>query len=233
MTEKAALFDITIPIYHRSKNLVRVLDSITSTSPWEKCFGVAVVTHEGDPCEPEVQAIVEGYPEWIIHWKSPSDCTTFAQKQNFAFARGYRPFVVCAADDVVFHKEWAKEALSTFLLTDAGVVGTNDLGNPNTRTGMFSTHPIVARWYAKEHPVEPGSPVFWNGYAHNCCDLELAARAKKLGRWAHNPKCIIEHFHHAWGKAEKDRTYDHGDASFSEDDKKWQARMRQFGWSLL
>lgn len=109
------------------------------------------------------------------------------------------------ADDLLFHPGWLDAAKS--LMGGFGVIGTNDLGNPEVLAGQHATHSLVSKAYAEIGSItDPGLPLH-EGYAHNWCDTEFVATARARGQFAPCLTAVVEHRHWAWNKAQMDETY--------------------------
>jgi hypothetical protein len=227
---RGTFFDIGIPLYKRHKNLPRLIQSIEDTLSWPSLAITHFIVQESDAEVREALDRYRGKNAFLRVLVVKDVCVTYAQKHNFAFRASRSPFYVCGADDVVFRKDWAAEAARHFISSGKGCLGTNDAANPHTATGIFSTHPMLTRWYGQAHPVSANEPVFFEGYRHNYVDMEFCARAKKLGEWTHEPKCVIEHRHPRWGTAQRDETYDVGTVTNDADAKIYHARAKTFGW---
>jgi hypothetical protein len=150
---------------------------------------------------------VDGAGYEVVPWEAGRG--DWARKINYGLTLTDEPFILCAADDLVFHPGWDKPLLQ--YLDHVGVVGTNDMANPLVKRGSHSTHPAVARWYVREYGTcdEPDKAVH-EGYWHNWCDNELVETAKARGMWQFCADSRVEHQHWVWGTAPKDATYERG-----------------------
>lgn len=112
--------------------------------------------------------------------------------------------------------------------TGAGVIGTNDLGNPRVLAGRHSTHPLVSRRYANEMGTLDGpGQVVAEVYDHQYCDDELVLTAQRRAEWAFAREAVVEHLHPFFGKAEMDATYDKAIAKTADDRATFMRRRRQ------
>ena len=144
---------------------------------------------------------------------------TYPEKINAALHRTDEPLIFTAADDLHFHPGWFPAALEQ-LDDGAGVVGTNDLGNPRVVAGEHSTHSLVTRAYAMDPGGAwdtPGS-ILHEGYRHLFCDDELVGVAQARGVYRHAAESVVEHLHPHHAKAESDATYALG-SKFVRDDR--------------
>lgn len=154
----------------------------------------------------------------------------YAKKINLAFTETNEPWLFCGADDLRFGDQWDVFALRVGEMTGAGVVGTQDLGNPLVKRGKTSTHPLVRREYiATQSGTFDGSgQIYSEEYDHQYIDLELAEVAKARGQWAFSKRSVVEHLHPNWGKAERDATYEKAFREVAKDRALFQRRMEQF-----
>lgn len=161
----------------------------------------------------------------VIDWQvGPGD---WARKINFAYRLSLEPWVFTGADDLCFHPGWADRALEIAEQTGAGVIGTNDLGNPRVTSGKHSTHSLVARAYADERGTVDGpGAVVSEVYAHNFVDDELVATARARGAYAFAADSRVEHLHPNWRKSRTDDVYAIGEATFHEDRIRFARRRR-------
>lgn len=153
----------------------------------------------------------------------------YARKINLAFAeQSEEPWIFQAADDLRFEPGWDVAAVALAEATGAGVIGTNDLGNPRVTSGQASTHSLIRRLYLEEFGGEHGvlGTVMHEGYWHNFCDEELVDLAGSRGRFRFARRSIVEHLHPHWKKAASDSTYVLGLLHFREDQVLYGRRRR-------
>jgi hypothetical protein len=50
----------------------------------------------------------------------------------------------------------------------------------------------------------------------------------KRNAWKHAPKCIIEHLHPAWGKANYDSIYQFGNSNWAHDEALYLSRLKLY-----
>lgn len=171
--------------------------------------------------------------------RAPGD---FARKTNLGLRETTEPWLFLGADDLRFHPGWDAAALrAAQARSGAGVIGTNDLGNPRVRRGLLSTHSLVRRSYVSERGASldgPGS-IYHEGYDHNFVDEELCALARRRGVFAFARNSIVEHLHPHWmhrgreRKAAMDSTYELGMAGFDRDRRLYVERSREIRRELL
>lgn len=152
----------------------------------------------------------------------------FARKINLAYEMTEEEWLFQAADDIRFSSGWDHEALKVAMRFRAGVVGTNDLGNPSVRKGSHSTHTLFSRKYITmfgSGTVDNSGKVFSELYDHQYCDTDFVQTAKHRKQWAFSKNSIVEHLHPHWGKAEMDTTYAKATRKTQEDMKLFLSRL--------
>lgn len=216
---------VVAPVLNRPGNAQRVADSLREAThvPYRLLF---VVTHGDDDELAAVRATGADY--LVVPWQPGRG--DYARKVNLGYSRGREPWLFQAADDLRFQSGWDDVALTVGERTGAGVVGTNDLGNPRVMSRQASTHSLIWRPYVEELGGEFGrvGTVLHPGYWHNFCDEELVDLARTRGRFVHAHRCYVEHLHPHWHKAETDATYRLGEARFRVDQQLFGARQRRW-----
>lgn len=156
----------------------------------------------------------------------------YAKKMNHGFFVTERPWVLLGAQDILFHPGWDIAALHCATQTGKRVIGTNDLGNPESlRKGTFSTHPLVARSYVEEHGTIDDDGLVSEVYDHNWVDRELAETAEYRREWHFCRASVVEHLHPHWGKGVDDETYRRGMRNFGRDRSTYFSRRPLWGQS--
>ena len=196
--------DITVlvPMLGRPHRVEPLLASLQTTAPDARVLFCL------SPHDPGVHKEVErlGKPYITVAWVSRGD---YARKINAGYRHTSTRYLFTGADDLLFHPGWWQAALGCLQQNPhAGVVGTNDLGNPRVLRGEHATHFLVTRDYADKHGAidQPGA-IFHEGYLHEYVDDELVCTAKRRGAWIFCEQSIVEHLHPDWGKAPTDRMY--------------------------
>jgi hypothetical protein len=131
----------------------------------------------------------------------------FARKVNYAVAATTHPYIFVCGDDVTFEPGWLAAARHTQAMTEAGVVGTNDLHNLRVLAGEHATHWLMTRVYTSLGTIDDPSRPLHEGYHHNFVDDELIGTAKHRGAWAYAADSHVEHHHPNYGGAPRDATY--------------------------
>ncbi len=201
----------------RPQAVAPLLASIEAATP--SPFRVLFVCTPGDTAVPAVTAA--GTDLLLVDFR-PGD---YARKINAGIGATTEPFIFTGASDLVFHAGWLEAALN-LVNKGAGVVGTNDLGNPRVLKGEHSTHSLLVRTYVEARGTIDGAGAMHEGYRHNFCDTEMVETAKARGAWRFAPDSIVEHRHPHWGTAEFDETYRLGQAGFVRDQMLYHRRRR-------
>lgn len=195
------MIDILVPL-GRPRHVKRVVANIRSATQvdhtilficsTEETDGIAAVRKEG------LEPLVEQFPSR----------GAYACKINAGYRATSNPWILCGADDLDFHILWDVAALKEGDRTGAGVVGTQDKGNPLVKVGKHATHPLVRRSYIAEHggTFDEGC-IYSEAYDHQFVDTELVQVAMLRGQWTFAHQSVIEHRHPHWGKADDDDVY--------------------------
>lgn len=201
------IVSILVPVLGRPHRVRPLVESIRAATP--QPHEILFLADPGDRPTQDAVALVGG-----CRLLSPGG--SYAHKINAGVRATDTPFVLLAADDLVFHPGWLDAAIA--LMSDqVGVVGTQDLGNRRVIAGEHATHSLVARWYAQLGSIDDPTVLLHEGYGHNFVDDELVATAKKRGAWAFAHDSVVEHHHPNWGKAQPDEIYAKGQAMFRRD----------------
>lgn len=223
---------ILAPVLGRPQNAKPLVDSIHENSSLRVTgvfpeIEIIFLCTPGD--EEQIKACLQTDVNiHIVDWEAgPGD---WARKINRGFQISRGDFCLLGADDLRFHPNWDAEVLAVAEATNAGVIGTNDLGNATVMRGLHSTHPLVRRSYVEEEGTidEPGKCVH-EGYHHQWVDNELIETAKMRGRWAFAKESRVEHLHPFWKKGKMDATYEKALSTSKEDHALF--RERRLLWS--
>lgn len=192
---------VLIPTLGRPANVQRVIDDLEPTVRRDLIDPIFIVeAHDTDTMD-AIEAIQRTY---IINRRSPS----YAGAINTAVEMTTHDYLFIGADDLHFHDGWADPLLD--LAQRYGLVGTNDLHNPEVLAGEHATHYLVTRAYANLGTIDGHEPLLHEGYTHNYCDTEAIVTAKHRGQFRPCLDSVVEHLHWAWGLAGIDDTYNKG-----------------------
>jgi glycosyltransferase involved in cell wall biosynthesis len=228
-------FNITviIPVLNRPKNVETFINSFVKNTDTSRADLLFVTSAS---CQEEIQEInkftgnitVAIAPDDVISWGKRINWGINYSNTHHHFSTP-APWILCCADDVVFHPNWFEEAEKASVNFD-GIIGTNDLGHPATIGGWHTTHPIVSRNYVMtQGTMDEVGKFCHEEYFHNYVDVEMVHTAMKRGAWKHVPQCIIEHIHPAWNKALWDDVYEKGQEKMPLDRDLWTLRKQKFG----
>jgi glycosyltransferase involved in cell wall biosynthesis len=214
---------VLVPVLNRPNNLSTLINSFNSNTP-SNMVDMLFIT--SDDCIDEIEAIKK-YNGPIKILIAPKEILSWGKRINYGIINTTSPWLLCGADDLKFHSNWfeeTEEVAKDFI----GVIGTNDLGNPRTITGIHSTHPIVSRKYIMEQGTIDGQlgKLCCEMYRHNYTDDELVLTAKKRNAWKHVSSIKIEHLHPAWNKANWDSIYQVGNDYWNHDQQLFESRKR-------
>lgn len=153
----------------------------------------------------------------------------FAKKTNLAYQESSEDWVFCGATDLRFRPGWLENAIQVGDRSNAGVVGTQDMGNALVKRGRHATHPLVRRTYIEVYggTFDSTGHIYSEEYDHQYVDLEFVETAKLRGQWAFAKKAFVEHMHPNWSKGEWDPTYEKAFREAREDRALYVQRVRQ------
>lgn len=204
---------IAIPILHRAHRVRPVVESCVAATPYPAASPgldiVFAVTPGDDAVFAAVEAVSAEYPGYVHHYLTvpwPADGRgDYARKINAIWRATDRAWLFMGADDLEFRPGWIEAAMSAAGPdcppgVTPGVIGTNDLGNPRVLAGVHSTHSIINRDWARQHPVPGGrSPqVLCEEYWHEGVDDELVGWATSHHSMIFAPGCVVRHRHPNW-----------------------------------
>ncbi len=219
---------VLVPVLSRPQNAQKLVDSLVRSRADAR---IVFLCTPGDTKQIKASKAT-GAETIITNWAA--DRGDWAKKINLGARETDEEWVLLAADDVGFHRNWDTQAIRVGTQLNALVVGTNDQGNPAVIAGRLATHALVHRSYITDHGVIDGKGlVVHEGYWHNCVDLELTETAKARGLFAHAKFSVVEHLHPAFKKAPIDATYAKGmnHQHFRQDLRLLQARRKM--WQAL
>jgi glycosyltransferase involved in cell wall biosynthesis len=157
----------------------------------------------------------------------PSSGPSFATKINDGYRNTDEPWLFLVGDDVAFHPGWLDHAQFAGKITEASVIGTNDLGNPRVMRGEHATHMLIRRKYVDEQGASWDGPgvVCHVGYRHWFVDDELVHAAKERNVWSMALASKVEHLHPLFKKGQSDETYRIGQLYADKDRKTFAKRL--------
>ena len=212
---------VVVPVLNRPHRAQPLVDSLRSTTDTPLVF----VCSKGD--RRQIRAC-RATGERVIVTTWVADRGDFAKKTNLAFRETSEPWVFCGADDLRFTPGWLEAAVRAGDLSGAGVVGTQDNGNPLVKRGKHATHVLVRRSYIQEWggTFDDTGEIFCEEDDHQFVDTELVQTAMLRRQWAFANDSVVEHLHPSWGKGATDTTYEKALRRTNEDSILFQRRMR-------
>ncbi len=217
------LIAVVVPVLRRPHRVAPLVESFRAATH-EQDARIYFVAQSSDLAEVEAIRAVGLEPLLV----SDGD-QSWSRKINRGYERTSEPWLLLGADDLRFHSGWIDKVRSQ-LSTCPGVIGTNDLGSPDTASGTRSTHPLVRRLYAKIcGTLDERDKIVHEGYHHNFPDTELVMTARCRGLYAHNAACVVEHLHPLWGKGVQDDVYKLGMSRWHADQALFVQRCNRFG----
>jgi hypothetical protein len=219
------LIAVIVPVLNRPQRVRPLVDSFRAATS-EADARLYFVVQASDKAELAAIMEIGGMDILVVTDIDRS----WAKKINRGYERTREPWLLLGADDLAFREGWV-DVVRERLRVHPGVLGTNDLGNPNTISGSTSTHPLVRRLYADIcGTVDARHAVLHEGYDHNYPDTELVETAKRRGLYLHAHDCVVEHLHPAWNKGTTDTTYLLGARRVREDSALFVSRGKQHGF---
>lgn len=226
------MIDIFVPVLGRpyaAEPLVQsVIDATVDTS-----FRITFICSKDD--DEEIEACMRTGEDVIVMSMS-AGASDYPKKMNAAFRDTEQEWILLAADDLEFQRNWDSLALHVAEKTEASVVATNDMANAQVRSGRFGTHCLVRRSYVIERGASADGPgiLVHEGYDHNFCDRELCAVAQSRGVYAFAAQSVIHHRHpHFDRRQPMDDTYRKGLARFHDDQRLFYSRSKLWGYAGL
>lgn len=190
---------VLIPTLNRPHRIAEVVKNLKETAPQAKPY---FIIEEHDTATAEAIAAKDAVK--IVNKRAAS----YAGAINTAIKETKEPYLFIGGDDVVFHEGWLEPLLE--LAKDFGLVGTNDLHNPDVLNSIHATHYLVTREYAELGSIDNPDEFLFEGYIHNWTDTEAVATALYRGQWTPCLESKVEHIHWVWGLGNIDPTYEKG-----------------------
>ena len=218
--------DILIPMLGRPEQIEPLSLSVLKTQEDGLTYNLVFIASESDT---EVVDTLHRSGEDFIVLPGEPEPGDYARKINTGYDATEGEWLLLGASDLRFYPGWASSAIDLGDEYDAGVVGTNDLGNPTVKQGLHSTHPLVRRSYIEQWGGGWDGPgiVYHEGYTHQYVDTELVTAAQARGRWVFCHDSWVEHLHPLWKKGEMDDTYRRGQRGSTQDARRFRERSRR------
>jgi glycosyltransferase involved in cell wall biosynthesis len=190
---------VLIPTLNRPHRIAEVVKNLKETAPEAVPYFI-IESHDTATAD----AIAQTDAVKIVNERVAS----YAGAINTAIKKTKEPYLLIGGDDVVFHDNWQVPILE--LAKDYGLVGTNDLHNPDVLNSIHATHYLITREYAEQGSIDNPDNFLYEGYIHNYTDTEAVATAVFRNQWTPCLESKIEHLHWVWGLGNQDATYEKG-----------------------
>lgn len=190
---------VLVPTLGRPQNIARVAENLDASLERVDDAQLLFVVEAHDA--ETMAAIDAAQRRYIVNTRSPS----YAGAINTAVAATTHPYLFIGSDDLDFHRGWLPPLLEA--AQDFGLVGTNDLHNPEVLAGLHATHYLVSREYAERGTIDDPSVLLHEGYVHNYCDTEAVETARFRAAFTPCLDSVVEHRHWLWMNNAVDATY--------------------------
>lgn len=209
---------VLVPVMKRPRNAEPFMRSLRASSGLVTAYAIY------DETDTATRDAWKAAGAQLLQSSGPS----FATKVNDGYRNTTEPWLFLVGDDVRFHPGWLDHAQFAAQVTEASVVGTNDLANPRVLRGEHATHLLVRRTYIDEQGASWDGPgvVAHEGYRHWFVDDELVTAAKERGVWSMALASKVEHLHPIFGKGRQDETYRIGQLYAEKDRKTFTKRLK-------
>jgi hypothetical protein len=160
------VIDVLVPVLGRPGRAAPLVESLGAhtTVPYRCLFLVTA----GDDDEAFAAKLAGAEVVEVPFALSGGD---YARKINYGVSITTDSWILQAGDDLAFRPGWDEEALAVGEHSVAGVVGTNDLGNPVVKSGRHSTHSLIRRSYVEElGTIDEQGKALHEGYWHCWCN---------------------------------------------------------------
>jgi len=192
---------IVIPSLNRSHQLLTLIGNIQATSG--KDFSIEILPII-DVDDLTTKSLLD--KTGIKYYLTPPFSTPIF-KWNEGLRHSSGDWIVQGADDILFPEDWLKKA---FLTPNHGFLALSD---GRMKDVPYEPHYMAERTWLKKYM---GGVLACPKYNHYFNDLEIGARANKIGQFI-RARIIIQHNHCVWNTAKKDSTYKKGEKFFNLD----------------
>lgn len=195
---------ILVPVLGRPEQVKQVYRSITDAT--QSAHRVVFIFSPGDTAIKAARGLKAD--KLVATWEPGR--SDYAKKLGLGVHETHEEWLFQGATDLIFHAGWDFQALRVARQSHAGVIGTNDLGNPEVKRGRHSTHSLISRDYLTRFggTADNSGVMFSEVYDHQYTDNEFVDTARLRRQWAFARRSVVEHMHPHWHKAEMDDTYE-------------------------
>ncbi len=200
---------VLIPTYKRSKRLQKFIENFNENS--SKATLYFIITPDDVRTLQTLQKFGANY--FITEGE-------YVAAINHGVKNTTEPFILCAADDVVFTKDWDLKLLEQMEDKRINVTGGIDDWTIS-QSGVHISHPLIRRSYVK-------GDLYFPGYKHYMCDIELLQRSWKDDCVKIIHETLLHHRHPEVNTAKEDETYRHSQVHLSHDWQTYLSRVQEF-----
>ena len=164
----------------------------------------------------------------VASWKPGH--ADYAKKLGLGYRESDEEWLFQGATDLIFYPGWDSNAFKSNRRFHAGVIGTNDMGNPLVMRGLHSTHSLISRDYIKKFggTLDNTGVIFSEAYDHQWSDCEFVETARHRRQFYMAKNSRVEHMHPHWGKGVSDATYEKALRATNSDQKLFIQRRRLY-----
>lgn len=165
-----------IPTFHRSKKLEAFIKHHDLCSSQSKLYFIVT------PDDKKTKQVLRRLKQTFFVKEGE-----YVTAINYGIAKTTEDFVLCAADDVLFTKDWDLQLLALTKDPTKDIFGGIDSWKIS-QTQCHISHPLIRRTYAAKNSY------YWE-YIHYMCDIEYVQRGLQQNKVKIVLKTLIEHPH--------------------------------------
>lgn len=212
------LVDIIVPCYGEDSvdNIERLCKSVMNET-FGLNFRLRIIIDGDEKLAKILKEKKLSYPqtEFLVQEKNLG----FANTVNAAIKDSNASYFIYLGNDVIFGKDWLKEALRVYneaFPQKDGLLTFND----GKWFGKIAAHGLIHRNFLQH----TGDTLFYPGYFHYHCDLDLTEIAKKNDKLVYAYNSVVYHMQYKEGRAEKNKGTD---KAWSAKDKDWEVFLKR------
>lgn len=215
---------VLLPVLGRAHQIDRVLRSLKEATVNE--YRAILI------CSPEDEALPTARSAdadlLIASWQPGH--ADYAKKLALGYRESDEEWLFQGATDLIFYPGWDTNAFKSNRRFHAGVIGTNDMGNPLVMRGIHSTHSLISRHYIETFggTLDGTGVIFSEAYDHQWSDCEFIETARRRRQFFMAKNSRVEHMHPHWGKGEHDATYSKALRATKSDQKLFMQRRKLY-----
>jgi hypothetical protein len=229
---KLAIF---VPVHHRPESAQPFMRSLKETLPPDHDVAPFAIAADGDEDTGQAWYLFGADVRYVDYESFPLKVQ--GMYDELLVTDDVPEWSLLIGDDVRFLPGWYQAFLKAAEeCPAAGLISSNDMGNPYVMAGTHATHPFISTKYVEEQGASWDGPghICHTGYRHWWVDEEWSVKANHDGVFRYAPNCKIEHLHPTWGKGQQDETYAIGWKHGADDADLYQRRYEHAktqGWA--